>query len=171
MLEVIQPDQDDDFDWRLILMPDRSLNWEQNKRFIWISGMVCGTIAVAFTLTLGAWVILPFAGLEILLLASALYYVSWKLSYRHILTIRNNNLILEKGVYRPRGRWEWPLKECFLSYQSPKHDWEAKQLYLHHESKDAMMTIKISLGEFLNPSDAETTIQVLKSRLLVRAVY
>ena len=69
---------------KIILLPNQSLDWEGNKRVIWLLGFVCMGIAVAFTIIAGAWVMLPFAGLEILSLSLALYYVSWKLSYRHI---------------------------------------------------------------------------------------
>jgi len=146
---------------RIILTPNRSLSWEGNKQVIWLLGTLCGGIAIGFTLIAGTWVMLPFAGLEILALSTGLYYVSWKLSYQHILTLTDTSLTIEKGVYRPRGRWQWRKQESRLITTAPKHDWEAPQLALTNDKET------VDIGNFLNRDDAEELIDYLKNEILV----
>ena len=100
MIKVNRKNDGEDTITTLILSPDRSLDWDGNKRVIWSLGSICIGIAMGFTIIAGAWVMLPFAGLEVLILSLALYYVSWKLSYRHILTL-NLSLIHISEPTRP----------------------------------------------------------------------
>lgn len=146
---------------RIILAPNRSLSWEGNKRVIWSLGAVCGGIAIGFTLIAGTWVMLPFAGLEILALSTGLYYVSWKLSYQHVIILSNTTLTIEKGIYRPRGRWQWRKQHSRLITTPPKHDWEAPTLTLSNDEQS------IAIGNFLNRDDANELISCLKNEMLV----
>ena len=61
--------------FRLVLTPNRSLSWHGNVR-IWAALFVLSAlIATGFTL-MGAWVIIPFAGLELIALACGIYLTS-----------------------------------------------------------------------------------------------
>ncbi len=146
---------------KIIMSPDRSLDWEGNKRVIWSLGGLCGGIAIGFTLIAGTWVMLPFAGIEILAFSSALYYVSWKLSYRHIVTIYTDSIVIEKGIYKPKGIWTWVKQDTRLLTEPPKHDWEAQSLTLENNGEE------ISIGDFLSPRDAEQAIDLFKQHILV----
>lgn len=161
MIEIQQSDDTNDPETRIILSPDRSLSWQGNKRVIWILSLVCGGIAVGFTIIAGTWVMLPFAGLEILSLTTALYYVSWKLSYRHIISLTKTTITLEKGVYRPRGKWVWQKQDTQLATSPSNHDWEAPSMQLICDRE------RISLGDFLGRDDAEQLIAYLKNEILV----
>tara|TARA_B100000767_G_scaffold275025_1_gene310088 strand:- start:1276 stop:1773 length:498 start_codon:yes stop_codon:yes gene_type:complete len=161
MIKVSQKKSLDDTITTLILSPDRSLDWDGNKRVIWSLGGICIGIAMAFTIIAGAWVMLPFAGLEVLTLSLALYYVSWKLSYRHVIIISNKQLIIEKGVYRPRGKWVWQKQATRLITTPPKHDWEAQSLQLINDDE------QVNIGNFLSQSDANELIAFFKSEILV----
>ena len=160
---IVKESENKNFEKKIILLPNQSLDWEGNKRVIWLLGFVCMGIAVAFTVIAGAWVMLPFAGLEILSLSLALYYVSWKLSYRHILTINENELIIEKGVYRPRGKWIWKKNQTVLKTYPSKQDWAPPKLELNNDINKE----KIYIGDFLNLDDAQNFIEVLETEILV----
>ncbi len=56
-----------------IIRPNSSLSWRGNKIFFFMLFFVSFMIAVSFAMV-GMWMILPFAGLEMLLLGSALTY-------------------------------------------------------------------------------------------------
>ena len=161
MIKVNRKTVGEDTITTLILSPDRSLDWDGNKRVIWSLGSICIGIAMGFTIIAGAWVMLPFAGLEVLILSLALYYVSWKLSYRHILTLNNKQLIIEKGVYRPKGKWVWEKQATRLVTTTAKHDWEAHGLALINNNE------KVNIGDFLSQSDSNELITFLKSEILV----
>ncbi|AXT39838.1 DUF2244 domain-containing protein [Alteromonas sp. BL110] len=65
---------------QLHLSPNRSATWRQTKYLIMVFALFIGLIAIAWSIV-GAWVILPFAGLEVGLLALVMYLVS-KATYR-----------------------------------------------------------------------------------------
>ena len=69
--------QFDDFQGasRFIIRPNCSLNWPGTVRFYLSIVVVSFSIAMVFALQ-GAWLILPFAGLEMLVLGAALYVVA-----------------------------------------------------------------------------------------------
>lgn len=161
MIKVNRKTDNNDTITTLILSPDRSLDWDGNKRVIWSLGSICIGIAMGFTIIAGAWVMLPFAGLEVLILSLALYYVSWKLSYRHILTLNNKQLIIEKGVYRPKGKWVWEKQTTRLVTTTAKHDWEAHGLTLINNNE------KVNIGDFLSQSDSNELITFMKGEILV----
>ncbi|MGB5325795.1 MAG: DUF2244 domain-containing protein [Pseudomonadales bacterium] len=163
MLEIEQRDgTGDHFQLKLVMAPDRSLDWEQNKRVIWALGTLCASIAIGFTLVLGVWMVLPFAGLEIAALTSALYYVSWKLSYRHVLTFNQDELVIEKGVYRPRGAWVWPKRDTHLEIEIASHDWAANKMTLHHAGES------VNIGDFLSRADTEKVVETLRGQILCK---
>ncbi|MFT5577171.1 MAG: putative membrane protein [Bermanella sp.] len=56
----------------LILAPNRSADWQANKRLIVAITLISTLIAGGFAY-LGAWIILPLAGAEVLGLSAALY--------------------------------------------------------------------------------------------------
>ena len=60
---------------RFVIRPNCSLSWRNALRFY--TGMVAVTFGIAITFAIqGAWLILPFAGLEMLVLGVALYVVA-----------------------------------------------------------------------------------------------
>ena len=52
---------------QIIMYPNRSASWQSVKRFLWVISIFAFTIAFTFAFY-GLWMVLPFAGLEILAL-------------------------------------------------------------------------------------------------------
>ena len=69
-----------------IIKPNKSLSWQGNKIFFFILFFVSFIIAIAFAYS-GMWLILPFAGFEMILLGSALTYCYIKNSQCEIVKI------------------------------------------------------------------------------------
>lgn len=147
---------------RIVAEPDRSADWETNKLVLIVMCALSGTIALGFTL-LGAWPILPFAGLEMLALGSALYYVCWKLNYRHVITLEPEVVRIQKGHYYPREEWEISRDDVALSIVPEQHPWEAPSITLASRGEE------IPLGEFLNRDDALQLMALLKGHMRVRS--
>lgn len=131
------------------------MSWRGNQLFL--LGMIClsGLISVGFAL-IGAWVILPFAGLEMLALGSALYYVSWKLSYQQVIVIYEDSVAIDKGVYKPRKSWLFSREELSLSVQPEEHEWSTPVIQLRHKQS------LVEIGEFLNQADCRRLLALLK---------
>ena len=124
--------------------------------------LYCGNIpslgaGIGFAL-LGAWPILPFAGLELIALGAALYYVNWNLEYRQVVTVSERNVKIEKGYFIPKRSWLWEREDTAVNVINAKNQWEGPSLWLHNRES------RTSLGEFLNKEEAPVT--KMASRLI-----
>ncbi len=144
----------------IVAEPNRSASWQANKMVLIAMCCLSAVIAGAFA-ALGAWPILPFAGLEMLALGSALYYVCWKLRYRHVITISPDKVHIQKGHYYPRQEWEIDVSEAALSVTPEQHPWDGPTISLCSRGEE------ISLGEFLNRDDSLQLLGLLKHRLRI----
>lgn len=79
----------------IIAKPNNSLS---PKGFVWLfAGIVAITMVVALGVTLiGAWFVLPFAGLEVLAFACAFHHVYMHYEDFESITLEGNNVIVEK---------------------------------------------------------------------------
>ena len=144
----------------IIAQPNRSASWRSNQLVLLALAVPSLIIATGFAL-LGAWPILPWAGLELLAVGSALYYVNWKLQYRHVITLSDDSVRIDKGFYAPRESWKFPRRGAGLTITRAQHPWQGPGLSLH--GKDGY----VSVGEFLNRDDSLKLVALLKQELRV----
>jgi len=137
-----------------------SASWRSNQLALLAIAIPSLIIATGFA-ALGAWPILPFAGLELLALGSALYYVNWKLQYRHVITLSEESVRIDKGHYIPRKSWLFPRQGAGLAITPEKHPWEGPELALHERGES------VRLGEFLNRDDSLKLLDLLKREIRV----
>ena len=74
-----------------IIKPNNSLSWKGNKIFFFMLFFISFVIAFSFAMA-GMWLILPFAGLEMILLGSALTFCYIKNSQCEIVKIDERNV-------------------------------------------------------------------------------
>ena len=74
-----------------IIKPNNSLSWRGNKIFFFMLFFISFVIAFSFAMA-GMWLILPFAGLEMILLGSALTFCYIKNSQCEIVKIDEKNV-------------------------------------------------------------------------------
>lgn len=141
--------EENETEHQIILMPNRSMSWQTNKKILLAMFVVNMIIAGAWA-WMGAWMILPFAGLEVLLVGVGMYYVSWKLSFREVIVVAADSLLLQKGVYFPKQEWRWPRNSTSLIKQPSQYRMSAPKLFLTHLNE------RIEIGEFLNRADKIT---------------
>jgi len=142
----------------IVAKPNQSATWRTN---LWVLGMIAVPslgAAIGFTL-LGAWPILPFAGAELLALGFALYYVSWKLQYRHIITLDERSVRIDKGFYAPVRSWTFTRDDCRLAITPEQHPWDGPDLAVHNREQT------VSVGEFLNREDSLALLALLRREL------
>ena len=128
---------------RLVLEPNRSMSWQTNKKILLVMFLVNLVIGISFAMV-GAWMILPFAGLEIMLVGIGMYYVCWKLNFKEVIIIESESLVLQKGVYYPKKTWQWQRSNTKLIRQPSRYRMSAPKLFLRHLNES------IEVGEFLN---------------------
>lgn len=139
---------------QLILSPNRSMSWQTNKKILIALFCVNLSIALAWT-AMGAWMVLPFAGLEVFFVGLGMYYVSWKLSFKQIITIGTDSLTLQKGVYFPKEEWNWHLSNLTLLKKPSNYRMSAPTLFLKHLNET------VEIGDFLNRGDKKILRQQL----------
>ncbi|NND00562.1 MAG: DUF2244 domain-containing protein [Gammaproteobacteria bacterium] len=133
----------------LVLTPNKSMSWETNKKILLAMFVVNMLIGIAFAMR-GAWLILPFAGLEILLVGAGMYYVSWKLNFQETIAIEDESLQVQKGVYYPKESWQWQTRNTLLLKQPGQYRLSPPTLFLKHLNET------VEIGGFLCGSDKRT---------------
>jgi len=144
----------------IIARPNHSTTWRANLYALLALSVPSLGAAIAFT-ALGAWPILPFAGLEMLALATALYYVNWKLQYRHVIMVEEDWVRIDKGHYHPRQRWRFSRRGTGLRITPEQHPRTSPELAVHDRRES------VSVGEFLNHEDAHELIALLRGEIRV----
>ena len=145
----------------IVAEPNRSASWQVNKMVLIAMCCLSGAIAGGFAL-IGAWPILPFAGLEMLALGSALYYVCWKLRYRHVVTLEADSVLIQKGHYHPRQQWRFDRQNTTIQVMTLPHPWDAPQISFCNRGE------QVSLGDFLSKEDTDKLLQLLRDRFRVQ---
>lgn len=143
--------------YRLVLTPNASLGWRGNLLALSLLIGVSALIGLGMWLA-GAWVILPFAGLELTILAVALYITTWRCQRQEVLSIGADTVQLEKGVYRREAEWRLPRAYVWVEVGQPRHPWTPPALYLRHRDTD------IALAPFLNLEDNRYLQQLLRQQ-------
>lgn len=83
-----------------VVRPNRSLSWRGNQLFFIVIFAISFTIAGAFA-ALGMWMMLPFAGLEMLVLGLALYRCSLRSCRQEVITIQGQQVRVAVGRDEP----------------------------------------------------------------------
>ncbi len=140
---------------RIILRPNRSASWQSNRRIITAVAAINLLFASGF-LAVGAWLILPFMGLEVLLLWYLLRRVFGKLQIQQIVSFKGQQLQVESGRFCAERRWRWPLSESGILVTEHDHPWTPLEIHLCHRGE------MVRLGDFLNKEDSQKLLAALR---------
>lgn len=146
----------DEDEIQLIMRPNQSLSWRGNKYLLLCVGswLLCYALFFAYV---GAWMVLPYVGLEVLALAAALYYVKRKLTRQQVMEITSQQVRITSGRLWPEVSHVFPRSALVIRVIQPKHDWGCPVIELCGKNCDA-----IRLGEFLNRDDCQQLVRQLK---------
>lgn len=136
----------------LLMTPNKSMTWASNRWILLGIFIVNLTIGVGFAL-IGGWLILPFAGLEVTAVGVGMYYVCWKLNFKHIVTIEAESLTLQKGVYFPKQEWMWQRSQTEVIKKPGPYRLSAPYLYLKHLNE------VIEIADFINRDEKKDIIK------------
>lgn len=140
---------------QITLTPNRSLSWQQSKLIMGIFAAFCLSIAFVWSF-FGAWLILPFAGIEVGLLLFVTYLVSKATYQKQVLLINREHVSLIKGRSRHPEKFLWDLSDLqFLTYETT-HPEDVMKLLLKGQNTATR------LGEFLNLEDQKYLVHLLE---------
>jgi uncharacterized membrane protein len=146
----------------IIASPNQSASWGANVLVLAALAVPVLSVAIVFAL-MGAWLILPFAGVELLALGAALYHVNLKQRYRHVITVCDDSVAIDKGRHRPTQCWRFARHSAGLTITTQRHPGDAPALCVHDSNAS------VSLGDFLNREDSLKLIELLQTEIRVRA--
>lgn len=140
----------------ITLLPNRSASWAQTRLFVLA---VCTTTlfigcVMAF---IGAWMVLPFSGIEALLVAYLFYRVCQSTYQRQVITCGADTVLVQFGSHFPKRSWQLDRARTRLSVDAAPHPLSAPTLVIADSSHS------IELGRFLNKDDKETALQTLRA--------
>lgn len=139
----------------LVLHPNCSMSWGQTRFVIAIIATFSLLIGLFWTVV-GAWVVLPFAGIEIAAVSFGLYVVSRKLHQRHVIHISDSELRIEKGRKDAEQVMNLSRQSAGISVEQARHPWDAMKITLFDREQ------QIEIGDFLTKGEAESLLGALQ---------
>ncbi len=139
----------------IILRPNRSLTWNQSKWLLIVFGGFCLSIAIAWSLV-GAWLILPFAGIEIAALVLVTYLVSRGTYSKQRIFISRDLVAVQAGVDQIEQQHRLARNGCRLLTWQRRHPEDVRKLVLANKGK------QVAIGGFLNLQDQEQLIGIFE---------
>ncbi|MEM0909657.1 MAG: DUF2244 domain-containing protein [Pseudomonadota bacterium] len=138
------------------LTPNRSVTWQQTKWIIALMIAFVMIIAIAWSFV-GAWIVLPFAGLEVGLFAYLMYRVS-KFTYsKQVLFIDEAKVTIEYRHAKQQVRQVFDKAGLHVAYSESEMDWELPRIALKSDFHE------IEIGTFLNLDDRKKLASMLEN--------
>jgi uncharacterized membrane protein len=129
-----------------VIRPNQSLSWRTAIQVYAAIAIVCLGIGIAFALH-GFWTVLPFAGLEILVLGAAFYLCLTRSQIREVVSVNASVVTVEKGRQTPEERWECPRVWAQIRLEPPQFAWYPSRLAIAFQGR------QVQLGAFLNEEE------------------
>lgn len=145
----------------IILCPNMSASWRTTRRLLWLVSMIALAIASMFAVT-GLWLILPFAGLEIITLVSLMYWVAIQCCRKQVITLANNRILVEKGYHTPNMSWESELFWTRLVVQQAPYRGHPSRLFLCSKQET------LEIGEFLDENEKKNLVAEIRQVVTVK---
>ena len=144
----------------IILSPNMSARWQTTKYFLYIVSSVALLIALLFS-ALGLWLILPFAGLEVLILFIVMYRVSRDCMRQEVIYLNEKQIRVEQGYHKPLMSWQSDIFWTRLIVTPGRPSGHQRRVILRGRES------QIEIGRFLNEQDKNHLIKQLRHIIVV----
>ena len=151
----IQSNKENNFH-RILIRPNQSISWKSGLVFVLVIAFTCLSIGLGFAYV-GATLILPFAGLEVIFVGICTYLVLNKTSQQEVITLSKDKLIIEKGAYRLKKVWEYFRLWSYITVERPQHPWYPAHIVVTSKGE------RVPLGDFLNEQEKEELVSNLEN--------
>lgn len=152
--QITEKRQDEHF----VIRPNRSLSWRGAQIFFSAAAIVTLTVAIMFAMK-GAWLILPFAGLEILALGACLYICARKNTECEVIHISDEFVRVERGRRYANQCVEFRRHWLQVNLTRNKLSWYPSRLTI------GSMGREIEIGASLLDEERATLAQALQYKL------
>lgn len=139
----------------ITLLPNRSATWVETRVFLYV---ICGTTLTIgmFWAFIGAWVVLPFSGLEAALVAYVFYRVCHATYQRQVITCSPDQVLVQFGAHFPKRSWVLERSKTQLAVTAPTHYLDGPRLNIFDSNHS------IELGQFLTREGKEAALREFK---------
>ena len=151
----IQSNKENNFH-RILIRPNQSISWKSGLVFMLVIAFTCLSIGLGFAYV-GATLILPFAGLEVIFIGICTYLVLNKTSQQEVITLSKDKLIIEKGAYRLKKVWEYFRLWSYITVERPQHPWYPAHIVVTSKGE------RVPLGDFLTEQEKEELVSSLEN--------
>lgn len=155
---MIEIQDDKGVSTRLIVKANQSMSWRANLYLAASLGFICMGVAIAMA-TYGLWMVIPFAGAEVILIVLCLYLTLKRLSRKEVITVDNEAIKLEWGYNQPDVTVNLPRQWSRLRYFRADSPFEVGDLSVSAHGK------RYALGRCLNREEKEALYTELKAVL------
>ncbi len=153
-------DDTPDYIARVLVQANRSMSWRGNLYIAAGIAVVCFSIAAVFAF-FGLWLVIPFAGLEVIFVTLCLYWTVKRLSRKEIITVDERVITLEWGYNQPDVSVILPRHWSRLKYDHPKNAFDVGDLSLTAYGK------RYELGASLGREEKKELYRELKNILSI----
>lgn len=129
-----------------VLRPNRSLTWRGALIVFWVIFAIYAVIGLAFA-TVGLWLILPFAGLELIALGIGLYIVSHRTSRCEVISVDREKVEVQQGRLKPEQIKRFDRAWAWVRLEPGSHRWHPSRLLIGSHGRG------VEVGSFLNESE------------------
>jgi uncharacterized membrane protein len=133
-------------DCRWIIRPNQSLSWHGVLRVYAVIASCLLAISVMFALK-GFWPVLPFAGLELLVLGAAFYLCHLRSQWCEVISINADHVRVEKGRRHAEERWECPSFWARVQLEKSPIAWYPSRLEIAYQGR------RVEIGRFLSEEE------------------
>jgi uncharacterized membrane protein len=142
-------------DYKVVARPNCSLSSKEMVRVVAVLAFFSLSVAIAFGIA-GAWMVFPFAGLELLALAYAFYFVHCHAGDYESITIDGDDLVVEKHRYKNTSQVVFHRYWAQVILRGPPGGEQRLWLRSHGE--------EVEVGRFMNQDQRLALAQQLKRR-------
>lgn len=143
---------------RFVVQPNRSISWSDTV-LVYIGIFAVSVVVAGGFALVGAWMILPFAGLEMLLVAVVLYRCALKARFYEIIAVDDDNIKIERNCNRPGEPISFQRYWARVQLVPPPRRNEASRLLVSSHGKS------VEIGTWLNETEKQELADDL-SRLI-----
>lgn len=145
---------------RIILCPHQPLNLNANRCLLYFIATLTLLIAFSFALQ-GAWLILPFAGGEIVLLFYLMQRVLRRCRRMEVIRVEDDTVTIEQGFAKPEKTWSCQRFFTRVIVLRPTHPWYPVRVLIRGRGSET------EVGAFLDESEKKQLIAQLRQSLPV----
>lgn len=146
---------------RIILRPNASWTWHANVCLLGALAIISLSIGIGF-LVMGAWVILPFSVLELVIVSACFYYCVRQCRMQQVINFSGDQVVIEYGIKAPTRVMSFSRTWAKFLVEAPAHPWWRRRVIIRSHEREQ------ELGGFLSEKDREHLVGYLRKTVACR---